>query len=56
MNISLMNGLMKNMMKFDEMNEGNLPRNVMLMLDVMLLVVMKCFVKNVMLLIVMNMK
>ena len=54
MDISLMNDLMKDMMIFDEMNEGHLPRNMICGFDVMLLVVMKCCSKNVMLMTVMK--
>lgn len=43
MNISLMNVLMKNMMNFMKMNEGHLACNMIYGLDVMLLVVMKCY-------------
>ena len=54
MNISLMNDLMKNMLGFMKMNEANLAHNMICELDVMLLVVMKCFSENVMLLVVMK--
>ena len=52
--ISLMNDLMKNMMIFDEMNEGGLAFNLNCGFKMMLMTVMKCYVKNVMLMTVMK--
>ena len=52
--ISLMNDLMKNMMIFDEMNEGHLPHNMNCGFEMMLMTLMKCFSRNVMLTTVMK--
>ena len=49
-----MNDLMKNMMIFMKMNEGHLPHSVICGFKMMLMTLMKCFVKNVMLMTVMK--